>query len=43
MPTKSKAPIQTYAATKKKLLDFKEDKGYNVNFESINQNFYDAF
>lgn len=42
-PTKSKATIQTYSATKMKLLSFKEDKGYNVDFESINQSFYDAF
>ena len=42
-PTKSKATIQTYTATKMKLLSFKEDKGYNVDFESINQSFYEAF
>lgn len=42
-PTKSKATVQTYAATKMKLLSFKEDKGYTVDFESINQNFYEAF
>jgi len=42
-PTKSKATIQTYTATKMKLLSFKEDKGYNVDFESINLSFYEAF
>ena len=40
---KAKRTIQAYEGTKTKLLSFRDTKGYNLNFETINQTFYEAF
>ena len=41
--TKSKATIQTYEATKIKLINFMKAKKLSISFETIDQNFYEAF
>src|SRR5205814_7214729 len=41
--TKSKATIQTYVATKVKLMNFCNAKNWEMSFETIDQVFYDAF
>jgi site-specific recombinase XerD len=41
--TKSKSTIQTYEATKGKLLEFSLAKNISISFESIDQNFYETF
>jgi site-specific recombinase XerD len=40
---RSTATIQTYEATKGKLLDFVKAKKVSISFEAIDQNFYEAF
>ena len=42
-PTKSKATIQTYEATKIKLKNFIEIKKRTISFDSIDQTFYESF
>ena len=43
IPTKASGTIKSYNNARNQLIGFSQSKNYTISFESINQNFYEAF